>query len=124
MEHVIAPGNRQSEFDKRSEIAVVAIAGSTGGTDALRRILACLPADFPAPVLYVQHLNGSCCNVLAEVLQWYTVLKVRWARQGDRLEAGVVYLSPAGFSPFVHPDGTLTLAPTATSREVLHRADH
>jgi hypothetical protein len=89
----------------------------------MREILAHLPADFSAPILYLQHLSASHLGTLADVLQCRTVLQVRWAQQGDRLMAGVVYLCPAGYAFLVHPDGTLTLAPTATRREALHGAD-
>lgn len=109
--------------DGQSQIALVAIAGSAGGGVALREILAQLPADFPAPILYLQHLSASHLSTLADVLQFRTVLQVRWAQQGDRLRAGVVYLCPAGYAFLVRPDGTLTLAPTATRREALHGAD-
>src|SRR5262252_6767453 len=93
-----------------SQIGLVAVAGSTGGSVAMREILARLPADFPAPILYLQHLNRSCRSELADLLQCYTVLKVRWAKHGDRLTGGVVYVCPAGSSFQVHDDGTLSLA--------------
>jgi two-component system, chemotaxis family, protein-glutamate methylesterase/glutaminase len=90
----------------------------------MRQILASLPVDFPAPILYLQHANGSRHSPLADVLQRSTALKVRWAQERDRLVAGFVYLCPAGWSVAVHPDGTMILAPTTTSREVLlHSAD-
>ena len=106
-----------------SQIGLVAVAGSAGGSVAMREILARLPADFPAPILYLQHLNRSCPSGLAEMLQFHTVLKVRWARQGDRLAAGVVYVCPAGSSILVNPDGSLGLLPAATLHERLHAAD-
>jgi hypothetical protein len=117
------PDIHQAEVEKSSRIGIVAIAGSAGGVDAVRQILACLPADFPAPIVYVQHLNGSYCSALEDILQSQTVLKVRWAQQGARLKAGVVYLCPGGFSLLARPDRTLALAPAATHREVLHGAD-
>jgi hypothetical protein len=89
----------------------------------MREILARLPADFPSPILYLQHLSRSYRSPLVELLQYFTVLKVRWAEQGDRLAAGVVYVCPPGSSLQVTPDGTLTLVPMATSRQALHAAD-
>jgi hypothetical protein len=107
----------------RSQIALVAVAGSAGGSVALREILARLPADFPSPILYLQHLNRSCPSGLVEMLQSYSTLKVRWAREGDRLSAGVVYVCPMGATILVTPDGRLKLAPIATVRERLYAAD-
>src|SRR5262245_65059968 len=106
-----------------SQIGLVAVSGSAGGSVAIREILARLPADFPSPILYVQHLNRSCPSGLAELLQCHTVLKVRWARQGDRLAAGVVYVCPVGSSLVVNPDGSLTLVPRVNLYERLHAAD-
>jgi GAF domain-containing protein len=109
--------------DKQAPIALVAVAGSAGGGLAMREILAHLPADFPAPILYLQHLSASHLGALADVLQFRTALMVRWAQQGDRLRAGVVYLCPPGWSFLVRPDGTMTLAPLATRRDTLRAAD-
>jgi two-component system chemotaxis response regulator CheB len=106
-----------------SRIGLVAVAGSAGGSVAMCEILARLPADFPSPILYVQHLNTCCRSELAELLQSHTVLEVRWARQGDLLAAGVVYVSPSGSSLAVNLDGSLTLVPMATLCERLHAAD-
>src|SRR5262245_58405629 len=105
-------------MDKRHNgpppVSLVAIAGSAGGIEAMCDIVSRLPAPFPAPILYLQHLSTSRCSTLVDVLQSQTVLKVRWAQQGDRLTSGVVYISPAGHSVLVRPDGTLVLAPIAT----------
>src|SRR5215472_8300734 len=105
------------------QIGLVAIAGSTGGSVAMREVLARLPADFPAPILYLQHLSRSHHSELAGLLQCYTVLQVRWAKPGERITSGVVYVCPAGSSFLVQADGTLTLVPITTQRETLHTAD-
>jgi len=78
---IMGPDLLPQEFGERSPVAVVAVAGSAGGIRAMPQILAGLPADFPAPILYCQHLNGSRCDLLQEVLQWPTFLRMRWARQ-------------------------------------------
>ena len=65
--------------DESAATSVVAIAGSAGGIDATRTILDCLPADFPAPILYLQHVNAWYPSALTKVLQFRTRLSVRWA---------------------------------------------
>jgi two-component system chemotaxis response regulator CheB len=50
------------------QIGLVAVAGSTGGSVAMRKVLARLPADFPVPILYLQHLSRSTRSELAELL--------------------------------------------------------
>jgi hypothetical protein len=104
-------------------LSVVAVAGSAGASTAMREILAGLPADFPAAILYLQHQGTEHAGVLAEVLQWSTVLPVRRARPGDAMEAGVVHVCPPGFTLLVQPGGVLALAPTPTRREALQGAD-
>jgi hypothetical protein len=116
-------GRREEGCNERSQTGIVAIAGSAGGVEAMRRILACLPTDFPAPILYYHHLNGSSSSALAEMLQCYTALDVRWAQQGDQLMAGVVYVCPVGCYPFVHPGGTVTMRRAATRLDMLRGAD-
>jgi len=121
---MIATGAGKEGCVHQSQSSIVAIAGSAGGLDAMCKILPCLPDDFPAPIVYLQHLSGSYNGSLAKVLQWHTTLNVRWARQGERLEAGVVYLCPPGGSSFVQPDGILTLAEPVTTIDHLHPADN
>jgi len=109
--------------DEQSKIELVSVAGSAGGIMAMREILSQLPADFPTPILYLQHMSASGRSALAEVMQWHTALKVRWAQQGDGLRAGVVYLCPGGWSFIVRPGGTVGLAPMETRLDMLRPAD-
>ncbi len=90
----------------------------------MREILSQLPADFPAPILYLQHLSPADRSALAEVLSACTALEIRWAQEGDRLRAGVVYLCPAGWSFVIRDGGTVGLAPMETRRDRLRAADH
>src|SRR5215472_3144432 len=113
----------QRGWNGHPRIGIVAVAGSTGGSVAMGEVLARLPADFPAPILYLQHLTRSGHSRLAELLQCYTVLKVRWAKQGERISGGGVYVCPAGSFFLVQPDGTLTLFPITSLRDALHGAD-
>src|SRR5262245_27905171 len=123
MNHQTAQGMRNQEYSEQSGLALVSIVGSAGGSTAMREILSHLPANFPAPILYLQHLRASYFGELAEVLQDRTVLRVRWARQGDRLRAGVVYLCPAGRTFIVLPGGTIALAPAETPFDMFRSAD-
>ena len=108
---------------ERSPIDIVAIVGSAGGSTGLRKILAHLPANFPAPILYLQHLAPDYQGSLVDVLQYSNTLEVRWAEHGDTIRPGVVYVCPAGHVFLIHADGTIVLAPTATHRERLQAGD-
>lgn len=79
-----------------AEIEVVAIGVSTGGPGALPEVLAPLPADFPVPVVVVQHMPAMFVSVLAESLNRRIAMEVEEARTGSLLKPGKVYLAPGG----------------------------
>jgi len=91
---------------------IVAIGASAGGLHALGLILAALPADFPAPILVVQHLSPDFPSQLAHILSRHTSLHVKQAEEGDRLQAGWVYVAPPGKHLLACADGTLALTTT------------
>jgi two-component system chemotaxis response regulator CheB len=77
-----------------ARVEIVAIGASTGGPQALREILVHLPADFPVPVLCVQHIGAG---FLAEMVAWLdeaSPLQVRIAVPGEAPCAGTVYFAP------------------------------
>ncbi len=94
---------------RRGRVEVVAIVASAGGPAALARVLSDLPADFPVPVLVVQHLAADFLPGLAHWLDLETPLSVRLARPGDALRAGVVYLAPGGVHMAVNGKGRVRL---------------
>jgi two-component system chemotaxis response regulator CheB len=95
-------------FEKAGYDAVV-VASSLGGPKVLGEILSALPADFPAPILVVQHLSTSFPSSLADVLGGREIrLTVEWARENARLCARTVYLAPPGLH--------LTVTSACTSR--------
>lgn len=73
---------------------LIAIAASTGGPKALVSILAELPADFPVPILIVQHIASGFTVALVEWLNSATPLEVKLAERDEPLQAGVVYVAP------------------------------
>ncbi len=72
---------------------IIAIGASAGGPAALARVLSLLPADFPAPVVVVQHVDARFAESLAAWLGGKTRLNVRLAQEGDRPQAGTVLLA-------------------------------
>ena len=93
-------------------VRVVAVGASAGGLHALSLILAALPADFPAPILVVQHLSPDFPSQLARILGNHTPLHVKQAEQGDRLRAGWAYIAPPGRHLLACADGSLALTLT------------
>lgn len=74
---------------------VVAIGASTGGTEALKDVLAPLPADFPGVVI-VQHMPEAFTRQFAERLNSLCKLNVQEAKDGDRILPGRALLAPGG----------------------------
>jgi len=72
---------------------MVAIGASTGGPQALARLLASLPAGLPAPVVIVQHVDVEFAPGLASWLGDRSTLAVEIAREGGTLRPGVVLLA-------------------------------
>ena len=72
---------------------VVAIAASTGGPAALYRILTALPADFPVPILVVQHISHGFSAGFASWLDEASPLRVKLAEEGEALRPGSVYVA-------------------------------
>jgi two-component system response regulator WspF len=73
--------------------SLVAIGSSAGGPSALTTLLAALPADFPAPIVIVQHVDKQFTPGLTAWFASHTKLQVCVAQQGDQLQPGVVYLA-------------------------------
>lgn len=72
---------------------LVAIGASAGGPTALANILAALPANFPAAVVIVQHMDKQFAPGLTAWFSTRTKLPVRVAQEGDRIEPGTVFLA-------------------------------
>lgn len=87
---------------------VVAIGGSTGSIDAVKDLLARLPADFPAAILIVIHVGTTGRNFLAGIFDAKTPLRVETAVEGEAVERGRVYVAPADYHLLV-VDATIRL---------------
>jgi two-component system chemotaxis response regulator CheB len=72
---------------------VVAIAASTGGPAAIHRILTTLPADFPVPILVVQHISRGFSRGFASWLDQASPLRVKLGEEGEALRPGFVYVA-------------------------------
>ncbi len=85
-------------FSSRPPLAgkreVVAIGVSTGGPKALAEIIPRLPANFPVPILIVQHMPPIFTAQLAQRLDQLSSLKVLEAGEGNPLTPGKVFIAP------------------------------
>lgn len=73
----------------------VLIGSSTGGTQAIEQVLLALPADCPG-IAVVQHMPEKFTAMYAQRLDGLCAMRVREARDGDRVERGLVLIAPGG----------------------------
>lgn len=73
--------------------SVLAIGVSTGGPAALDLLLPELPADFPVPILIVQHMPEQFTRLFAERLNSRCRLRVREGSEGEPVRAGTIYIA-------------------------------
>jgi two-component system chemotaxis response regulator CheB len=77
-------------------VDAVVLGISTGGPQALKRLIPQLPANFPVPVLMVMHMPVGYTEMYAAKLNELSQLEVREAAEGDEVQPGRVFLAPAG----------------------------
>jgi two-component system, chemotaxis family, protein-glutamate methylesterase/glutaminase len=84
----------EKKLKKISRLEALAIGISTGGPNALRQILPKFPADFPMPILIVQHMPPGFTREFAKGLNEVCQMNVKEAEEGDVLSRGTVYIAP------------------------------
>mgnify|MGYP001194384378 CR=1 FL=1 len=99
----------QTTKKKHHYAKVIAIGCSTGGPIALNEILLGFPADFPAPILVVQHMPERFTEKLAELLDHRVALRVVEAKEGMEIHKGVVYIAPGAYHMRVRGNRTIAL---------------
>ncbi len=90
--------------------SIMGIAASTGGPPALAKILGALPADFPLPILLVQHMGAPFMEGFASWLNGLMPLEVRLAQDQEIPVAGKVYVAPGDRHLLLSPAGTLRVS--------------
>lgn len=85
-----------TELSANSRYKLLAIGTSTGGPVALQTILTQFPANFPYPIVLVQHMPASFTKAFAQRLNGLCKIEVCEASDGDVLRPGVAYLAPGG----------------------------
>lgn len=98
-----APARTLASRVRMPECRLVVIGSSTGGPAALQSVICKLPANFPYPILLVQHMPGTFTKVFAERLNQQAAIQVREAVDGDRLQPGLALLCPGGLQMMLDP---------------------
>ncbi|MGE8484693.1 chemotaxis response regulator protein-glutamate methylesterase [Pseudomonas sp. FP1740] len=106
--HAAAPS---SPAPKRKAYKLVAIGTSTGGPVALQRVLTQLPANFPAPIVLIQHMPAAFTKAFAERLDKLCRISVKEAEDGDILRPGLALLAPGGKQMMIDGRGAVKILP-------------
>ena len=100
-----------SPSPKRKAYKLVAIGTSTGGPVALQRVLTQLPANFPAPIVLIQHMPAAFTKAFAERLDKLCRISVKEAEDGDILRPGLALLAPGGKQMMIDGRGAVKILP-------------
>ena len=102
-----APVPARPRTGLRKTPAVLVIGSSTGGPDALARVIPRLPADYPLPILVVQHMPPVFTTQFAARLDRLSALRVVEATAGSPIAPGTVHIAPGNFHLTVAPGAGL-----------------
>nr|WP_205864461.1 chemotaxis response regulator protein-glutamate methylesterase [Planosporangium mesophilum] len=101
-----APATTRPRTDR---VEVLAVGCSTGGPDALAKVLQALPASLPVPIVVVQHMPPVFTKMFAERLNRTCALDVIEAAGEEQVVPGKVYIAPGDFHLEVVRSGTSVL---------------
>lgn len=96
-------------------VDILAVGSSTGGPDALTKVLMGMPPDLPVPIVVTQHMPPVFTRMFAERLDRSTPLKVVEAADGMELSAGTVYIAPGDFHLLLQRRGASTQIQLSTA---------
>jgi two-component system chemotaxis response regulator CheB len=105
------------------KVDLLVLGVSTGGPQALRRLLPQFPSDFPVPIAMVLHMPVGYTALFAQKLDELAHLQVIEASEGDVLRPGVALLAPAGRHLLVRRNASGDLVATLAVQplEKVHR---
>jgi two-component system chemotaxis response regulator CheB len=89
---------------RSGQLKIVSIGVSTGGLDALARLLPAFPAKFPLPVVIAQHMPAIFTMLLAKRLATKCAMPVRECQSGDLLTPSCVWIAPGDYHMVVQND--------------------
>ena len=78
-------------------VDILAIGVSTGGPNALAEVFPAFPADFPIPIVIVQHMPPIFTKCLAERLTAKSAIAVHEGQVGEKLLAGHAWIAPGDY---------------------------
>jgi len=95
----------KAKGQKPAHVDIMVIGCSTGGPEALGKVIPSLPADCTVPIVIVQHMPPQFTSSLAESLDKKSRLRVKEAGDNEEIKPGVVYIAPGGIHTVVKDMG-------------------
>jgi two-component system chemotaxis response regulator CheB len=89
---------------------IITIGASAGGVEALRSLIAGLPADLPASIFIVMHIGADSPGLLPEILSRASALAITHAQDGEAFVAGHIYVAPPDHHLLIEPSGRIRLS--------------
>jgi two-component system, chemotaxis family, protein-glutamate methylesterase/glutaminase len=89
-----------------SDLQAVVVGISTGGPEALNKIIPRIPENFPIGMAIVQHMPPHFTRSLAERLNSISKVHVKEAELGDVVEPGKILIAPGGKQMTFTADGS------------------
>lgn len=100
------PARSIGHISKGKTYKLLAIGTSTGGPVALQKVLTELPANFPLPIIMIQHMPAAFTLAFANRLNSLCKIQVKEAENGDVLKPGHAYLAPGGKQMILEGSGS------------------
>ena len=97
-------------METNKKYRAIVIGTSAGGLHAVSAILDEFPADYPIPVIIVQHRSKDQRELLEEVLQSKCKIRIKQADEKEKIESGCVYIAPPDYHLLVESDETFSLS--------------
>lgn len=88
---------------------IIGIASSTGGPKIVQEVLQDLPADYPIPIVLVQHLSEGFSDTLANMLQRSFALGIKEISSGDAPQPGMLHIASRQYHVRITKDFTFEL---------------
>ena len=92
----IRPAGKVSRGTKRAKSEIIAIGISTGGPNALAKMMPKIPANMNVPILIVQHMPPVFTQSLANSLNSKCPIEVREAVDGEPIQPNIALIAPGG----------------------------
>jgi two-component system, chemotaxis family, protein-glutamate methylesterase/glutaminase len=87
----------------------IVVGGSSGGMNALIKILKGIPKDFSLPFIVVLHRLKYYKSSLEYLIQDKVLLKIKEIEEKEKIKSGIVYIAPSDYHVLIEEDKTFSL---------------